>query len=270
MSIMGYVTTLTGDEDSASLSLDFKKQNYRDMEGGKLVSKQFSEFFSFARSTSGGRYNEKGLYESVPAGQPRFDHDPVTGAPLGILIEEQRTNLQIYGSQIAINYNHNSAIGTPLVAVAPDGTMSAYRVSSVGRATYNFSSNTFVSNVPHAQSIHVKIESGSGVLNVYFGNSNSSGGVNRTFTVASDGTVTTAASDCFVVPAGGGWFRIGALYTPSDVVTANFTLTTRATMTVLYWGRQIEVGAFPTSYIPTVASQVTRAADVITLNTGAV
>ena len=39
------------------------------------------------------RVNSSGLVEIVNANLPRFDYDPVTLAPKGLLIEEARTNL---------------------------------------------------------------------------------------------------------------------------------------------------------------------------------
>lgn len=93
MSTMGYVTTLTGAEDSASISLDFEKQSYKVMEGGKQVSKSFDDIFTLTRSTIGGRVNEKGVYEMVAVNKPRFDYDPVTKLLKGLLVEEQRVNL---------------------------------------------------------------------------------------------------------------------------------------------------------------------------------
>lgn len=48
---------------------------------------------TFTRTTGGGRFNANGQYEWLPANVPRIDYDPVTGECLGLLIEEQRTNL---------------------------------------------------------------------------------------------------------------------------------------------------------------------------------
>lgn len=66
-----------------------------------LVQKQFSDLITFTRSSAGGRFNDRGLFEMVPANQPRFDYDPVTRQPLGLLIEESRSNLIINSNGIA-------------------------------------------------------------------------------------------------------------------------------------------------------------------------
>lgn len=48
---------------------------------------------TFTRTTSGTRVGPDGYIEVIPADQPRFDFDPVTGECLGLIIEEQRQNL---------------------------------------------------------------------------------------------------------------------------------------------------------------------------------
>ena len=91
MSTMGYVTTLTGADDAATVKFDFANQDYK-MSG---LSKQFADIVNFSRGSTGGRFNEKGLYETVVIDQPRFDYNPLTKVARGILIEPQRANMAV-------------------------------------------------------------------------------------------------------------------------------------------------------------------------------
>lgn len=67
-----------------------------DFMSGNLDSK-----VSFSRASSGTRVNSSGVIESVASNLPRFDYDPVTLAPKGLLIEEQRTNLVLNSDTLA-------------------------------------------------------------------------------------------------------------------------------------------------------------------------
>lgn len=266
MSTMGYVTTLTGAEDAASLSLDFEKQNYRVMEGGKLVSKKFSEFFSFARSTSGGRYNEKGLYESVPAGQPRFDYDPITKVLKGLLVEEQRTNLATMSEQLGSWINYFVASKRSEV-VSPSGILNATKViPSSDVSWHQLRGNVFAVTAGNNYTTSVFAKKGENdIVRVTIENatlfpSNSSGVFNL-----STGTVVSGAG-AKIQAVGDGWYRCSV---------TSLCAVTGTTITALgvgsspyagdgvsglhFWGAQVEAGAFATSYITTLATFTSRA-----------
>ena len=119
---------------------------------------------------------------------PRFDYDPVTLAPKGLLIEEQRSNLLL----------NSATLSTQVVTVAA----TAHTLSFYGTGTIVLSG-------------------------------------------ASTGTVVGTGA----YPA-----RATLTFTPTVGV---LTLTVTGSVTMA----QLEAGAFATSYIPTAASQVTRAAD---------
>lgn len=263
MSTMGYVTTLTGAEDAASLSLDFEKQNYRVMEGGKLVSKQFSEFFSFARSTSGGRYNEKGLYESVPAGQPRFDYDPITKVLKGLLIEEQRTNIMNYSSMgSGSGWTAAQSRFFSNAGMAPDGTLTASLLeNSIPKPSYIFKSVSLATTVPNTITFHVK-PSTSMPFTVIVEFASADGG-NITFdSVAKTFTGNAAATKSYE-EIGDGWIRVrmtlNTITRSAIAIYCGVAGTTNVQHSGYIWGFQIEAGAFPTTYIPTPAVFTSRA-----------
>ena len=47
---------------------------------------------TFTRASSGSYFGADGILKYAGVNEARFDHDPVTGESLGLLIEEQRTN----------------------------------------------------------------------------------------------------------------------------------------------------------------------------------
>jgi hypothetical protein len=212
---------------------------------------------------------------------PRFDYDPVTLQPKGLLIEEQRTNLLTYSDQFdnAAWAKTGSSIVTANSAVAPNGTTTAdlwtrtltsasYAEQGVTKAasalTYAFSvyAKKSVGNY-FALRIQGNYPARSDVVFDLVSGTVSGGPASITFTNAS-ATIT---------PVGNGWYRCTIIAT-SDTATVFSAIssfnsngqsvdgTDSASNSAGYlWGAQLEAGAFATSYIPTVASQVTRAAD---------
>ena len=61
---------------------------------------------SFTRASIGTYFDSSGILQTAASGVPRFDYDPVTHQPKGILIEEGRINL-------AKNSENISGIGQP-------------------------------------------------------------------------------------------------------------------------------------------------------------
>ncbi len=81
-----------------------------------------SELLIFTRNSIATRVNLLGLIEEVPINTTRLDHDPVTLAPKGMLIEEARTHLSIQLSswtrqRVALNPSSDFPLfadGTPV------------------------------------------------------------------------------------------------------------------------------------------------------------
>lgn len=217
------------------------------------------------------------VLQTAAANVARFDHNPVTGESLGLMVEEQRTNLLTYSDMFAdAAWTKTDCSITANTIVAPDGTLTADKIVENSTTAIHFVSRTgtLTGNTVYATSVYVKAGertrfqiSGSG--------STWGSAANATFDLATGSVVaTTTWTSASITSVGNGWYRCAVIGTtsasPSSSQHTQFVLIASGTTQsytgdgysgIYIWGAQLEAGAFATSYIPTVASQVTRSAD---------
>ena len=249
-----------------SLNLDFAN------------TKQLDPRITFTRSTTATFTGSNGQLQTAAINAPRFGYDPVTLAPLGLLIEEQRTNMLTFSEQFDnAAWNKSSITVTSNNAVAPDGSNTAETLTDSLDASLTVhamlqTNGTFVSGTSYTASFYAKQGTLVGCL-ILFPSTAFTSNITARFRLDT-GTVafTDAGVTAVITPVGNGWYRCSATATATSSATAPLQFRTATSAESFYqgagngtiqaWGAQLEAGAFPTSYIPTVASQVTRAADV--------
>ena len=233
-------------------------------------------------------YNPAAALTSTAYYGPRFDYDPVTLAPLGLLIEEARTNL-IVPSDANAGWSA-SPVGTVAVTAnattSPDGTINATKLATNDTATGGhswFKTHTGAINTAYCGSAYFKAEEYTRAQ-ISFGNTGfASVTTGALFDLTGAGAIvaTGGGSTATITPVGNGWYRCSVTATsdadggtyaftlspkPASVSTFNGNYIPAATgLGVYVYGVQVEAAAFATSYIPTVAASVTRSADIATM-----
>lgn len=238
-----------------------------------FLSGLLDDRISFTRTSAATYVNSAGNIVSAPAGTPRFDHDPVTLQPRGLLIEEQRTNLLTYSEDWTnAAWNKTNITVTAAATTSPDGTADAQKLEATATAATSVITPTATVAATSATfSVYVKQGTGATTANTFtLRNDTSATNLIRGTLDYSTGVFTyiTGSTGVIVTNAGNGWWRI--VMTATSGITSGNTIRgyvgfdggpQTAGNHLFAWGAQLEAGSFATSYIPTVASQVTRAAD---------
>ena len=261
---------------------------------GKLYSvlpEDGSGDFTVVRATTATRVNENGLIESVANNVPRLDYTN-GGCPV-LLTEPQSTNLSLYSEDFSNAVWTNTGAATTVTvnnAASPDGTITGnlFTDNLIDDRKAIFDDISVTANQPHTISVYLKnidlhsfrivlaydatdwttvqvdlsnntlsIDDGSSNLWTSISSSISSTSVNGYYRLTLSGTHPTATT-------------IRQLYCTSDGTAISNTnsygrpsyLGTNSS--ILVWGAMLEQLAYSTSYIPTVATSVTRNADQVT------
>ncbi len=223
-------------------------------------------------STAGGTP----LLRTADTNEPRLEYD-ASGQPLGLLIEEQRTN-KITESNFN-NVTKQSVTTANDYAVAPDGTNTAVAMFETTNNNFHraYSTTSYGNGVVYTQSVFLKSIGGrAGQLTM---TASGFGTIHANFDLINGVVGTKNNCESQITPVGNGWYRcsitataIGDSGGDASVVSVTSPTSTRlqnyagdTSKGLLVYGLQVETGAFPTSYIPTSGSTVTRNKDACSL-----
>lgn len=226
---------------------------------------------TFTRAGSATYFDAAGVLQTALADVPRFDHDPVTLQPRGLLIEGSRTNLLLRSEEF-----DNAAWGKVAGSVTANATTAPTGAATADQFTEDTSTGqhdvrvtaSFVGGTTYTFSVFAKANGRQLYMLFPIGGA----GHGASFDLVG-GTVTSASASitAAIVPVGGGWFRcsVTATATGTGNVVIGFLTYNGASNSFAgdgvsgfyLFGAQLEAGAFPTSYIPTTTTAATRAAD---------
>lgn len=243
---------------------------------------QRSSATAYTPTTTAAITNYIPVLQTAASGVARFDCNPVTRESLGLLIEESRTNLLTYSSDFSnASWSAGNSTVVPASGIAPDGTQTfTFLKENTATASRSVSkSSTLASGTTSTWTVYAKSTDRSIYISA---TDQATGSFIVLFNLQNGSVISTTPSGSWsnvlgqIVSVGNGIYRCSVTATKgagSGAVTYIGIATTAGATTytgdgysgIFIWGAQLEAGAFATSYIPTVASQVTRAADAASM-----
>jgi len=263
-----FTLEFTGYGDGLSLDLQFAAD--------KTLTARKGPTPTFTRGSTATFVGSNGLIQSAAINGPRFDHNPVTLACKGLLIEESRTNLVLQsenhpsatwnktGVTVASATNTSPSGSTTSNLVSEDSSTGLHRISQ---------STTYVSGTSYSISVFLKYAGRQFVAITNPGVASNNIAIfdiqNGTISLTQSGVTTS------ITAYPNGWYRCVVNGVSATTGGASHIIqgsTTGGSLTGSYtglngpafyiYGAQVEAGSFATSYIPTTTGSVVRSADV--------
>jgi len=225
---------------------------------------------SFSRASTATYIDKSGVLQTAAVNEPRFEKE-------GLLIEGQSTNGLIYSGDLT-NPAWAAAQGTKTPQTAPDGSSGAVKFVPNATASTHLISQVFAATAgqTYTMSIFVKAAESTKCI-VQIGNfaSQTNPQADRADMVAKTAVGTVDQSRVSITELADGWLRVSCTATVIagasntnliiGVLAADNSWSSTSSgdgaSGFYVWGGQIENSTSASSYIPTLSSAVTRAAD---------
>jgi len=261
---------------TANSATDFRIYGYTNAGSGSIdnisVQQVLSGDFNFSRGTSGTRIYSSGLLQTITdVDAPRLDY--TGGGCPSVLLEPQRENLITYSEDLTqTGWTTNAVSRTNDSTVTnPTGGLGATKISGNNAGSYHnvkFNFPATGSTVTH--SVFVKADNlfHFEFIETYGGSPYAIAQYdlqNVTATIPSGTLFSNARIETF----SNGWYRCSVVasaynqlhFNISDGSTTTGITYVQSDESIYMWGAQTEAGSYPTSYIPTSGTTVTRSQD---------
>lgn len=255
---------------------------------------------TLSRATEGVRVRPDGLIESIAADTPRAAFDPASGEPLGLLVEAARTNMMKHAN-LPTGWSTRGSSWTTNYGTAPDGTATSVLITDTATSDVHMirrvdAHPSIVANTGYCMSCYFRagtrtkvylyspFGSGAGAESVVAWADLATGVAGRPTNAATDDATAWGIEAC-----PGGWYRLWVTgISPSGTANDAYTECAVGMLPDGYdgsgglsypgdaagmieaWGFQFEevpdATSGPSSFIGTTGTQVTRAADLASVD----
>ena len=240
--------------------------------------------FTFTRGSVATRINAQGLIENVASGQSRLNYPMIDGVQKGCphhILEPARTNVVQYSEDFLNGFvlSRTSAFGSGSEinnVISPEGSLNGSYIQQASGETSGggvFNTVSYIDGTTYTISIfakkkenrYIRLGAGIGVSGaaVFCGFDLQDG------LVGSPDTGVTGKIENY----GNGWYRCSITLVSQVTLSRNTffyqssnlnSFITTPLNGIYIWGASVEVGSYPTSYIPTSGTAVTRSAETAT------
>ncbi|PWR17477.1 phage head spike fiber domain-containing protein, partial [Zavarzinia aquatilis] len=234
---------------------------------------------SFTRASTGTYIDRDGVLKTAQVNEPRIGYDPLTRERRGLLIEGARTNLALRSEALDnAAWTKSACTVTANAAAAPQGTMIADKLVEAASAVRHYCGQNIAFTAGQDYCWSVDLSRGERRrARVRLPTAQFGGYTYVDVDLVLGSLVATGAGairgGCQA--RGAGWYRVWVVGTCASAGSGTVEVeilddsSTSAFMgdglSGLYAvNAQAEIGAYPTSYIPTVAATATRAAEIVT------